>query len=31
MRRWIQNVFRLGLKEIVSLLRDVVMVALIVF
>ncbi len=31
MSRWIQNVFRLGLKEIVSLLRDVVMVALIVF
>ena len=31
MRRWIQNAFRLGLKEIVSLLRDVVMVALIVF
>ena len=31
MRRWIQNVFRLGLKEIISLSRDVVMVALIVF
>jgi len=31
MQRWIQNVFRLGLKEIVSLSRDVVMVALIAF
>ena len=31
MRRWIQNVFRLGLKEIISLSRDVVMVALIAF
>ncbi len=31
MQRWIQNVFHLGLKEIVSLSRDVVMVALIVF
>ena len=31
MWRWVQNVFRLGLKEIASLSRDVVMVALIVF
>src|SRR6516165_4903258 len=31
MRRWIQNVFRLGLKEFASLSRDVVMVALIIF
>ena len=31
MQRWIQNVFRLGLKEIISLSRDVVMVALIAF
>jgi ABC-2 type transport system permease protein len=31
MWRWIQNVFHLGLKEIASLSRDVVMVALIIF
>jgi ABC-2 type transport system permease protein len=31
MWRWIQNVFRLGLKEFASLSRDVVMVALIIF
>lgn len=31
MRRWLQNVFRLGLKEIVSLSRDVVMVVLIIY
>jgi ABC-2 type transport system permease protein len=31
MWRWIQNVYHLGLKEIASLLRDVVMVGLIVF
>ena len=31
MKRWIQNVLRLGLKEIISLSRDVVMVALIAF
>lgn len=31
MWRWIQNVFHLGLKEIASLSRDAVMVALIVF
>jgi ABC-2 type transport system permease protein len=31
MWRWIENVFHLGLKEIASLSRDVVMVALIVF
>lgn len=31
MRRWLQNVFRLGLKEFASLSRDVVMVALIIF
>lgn len=31
MRRWLQNVFRLGLKEFASLSRDVVMVGLIIF
>ena len=31
MRRWLQNVFRLGLKELASLSGDVVMVALIVY
>jgi ABC-2 type transport system permease protein len=31
MTRWLQNVFRLGLKEISSLARDVVMVVLIVY
>ena len=31
MIRWVQNVFHLGLKEIASLSRDVVMVALIVY
>jgi len=31
MRRWLQNVFRLGLKELASLSRDVVMVALILY
>jgi ABC-2 type transport system permease protein len=31
MTRWFQNVFRLGLKEISSLARDVVMVVLIVY
>ena len=31
MWRWVQNVFRLGLKEIASLSRDVVMVALIIY
>lgn len=31
MWRWMQNVFRLGLKEIASLSRDVVMVALIIY
>lgn len=31
MQRWLQNVFRLGLKEIASLSRDIVMVALIAF
>lgn len=31
MSRWVQNVFRLGLKEIASLSRDVVMVVLIVY
>jgi len=31
MTRWIRNVFRLGLKEIASLLRDTVMVVLIVY
>lgn len=31
MWRWLQNVFRLGLKEIASLSRDTVMVALIAF
>jgi ABC-2 type transport system permease protein len=31
MNQWMQNVFRLGLKEIASLSRDVVMVVLIVF
>ena len=31
MRRWAQNVFHLGLKEIASLSRDVVMVVLIVY
>ena len=31
MQRWLQNVFRLGLKEFASLSRDVVMVALIIF
>jgi ABC-2 type transport system permease protein len=31
MQRWVQNVFRLGLKEFASLSRDVVMVALIIF
>jgi ABC-2 type transport system permease protein len=31
MMRWFQNVFRLGLKEIASLSRDVVMVILIIY
>jgi ABC-2 type transport system permease protein len=31
MRRWALNVFRLGLKEIMSLSRDVVMVVLIIY
>lgn len=31
MRRWVQNVFRLGLKELASLSSDVVMVVLIVY
>lgn len=31
MSRWVQNVFRLGLKEISSLSRDVVMVVLLVY
>ena len=31
MWRWVQNVFRLGLKEIASLSRDVVMVVLIIY
>jgi ABC-2 type transport system permease protein len=31
MWRWMQNVFRLGLKEIASLSRDVVMVVLIIY
>ena len=31
MSRWVQNVFRLGLKEIASLSRDLVMVVLIVY
>lgn len=31
MRRWFDNVFRLGLKEIESLSRDIVMVVLIVY
>lgn len=31
MRRWVLNVFRLGLKEIMSLSRDVVMVVLIIY
>lgn len=31
MRRWFQNVFRLGLKEIASLSRDIVMVVLIIY
>jgi ABC-2 type transport system permease protein len=31
MRRWLQNVFHLGLKEFASLARDVVMVGLIIF
>jgi ABC-2 type transport system permease protein len=31
MWRWLQNVFRLGLKEFASLSRDVVMVVLIIF
>ncbi|MDF2119183.1 ABC transporter permease [Roseiarcaceae bacterium H3SJ34-1] len=31
MRRWIENVFHLGLKELASLSRDVVMVVLIVY
>lgn len=31
MVRWAQNVFRLGLKEIASLSRDVVMIVLIVY
>jgi ABC-2 type transport system permease protein len=31
MRRWMQNVFRLGLKEIASLSSDVVMVILIIY
>ena len=29
MRRWLENVFRLGVKEFASLSRDVVMVVLI--
>jgi ABC-2 type transport system permease protein len=31
MRRWFQNVFRLGVKELASLARDVVMVVLIIY
>ena len=31
MRRWIENVFHLGLKELASLSRDVVMVVLIIY
>ncbi len=31
MRRWIENVFHLGLKELASLARDVVMVVLIIY
>jgi ABC-2 type transport system permease protein len=31
MGRWVRNVFRLGVKEIVSLFRDVVLVGLIVY
>lgn len=31
MWRWVQNVFRLGLKELASLSRDVVMVVLIIY
>ena len=31
MRRWFQNVFRLGVKELASISRDTVMVVLIVF
>ena len=31
MRRWVQNVFRLGLKELASLSHDVVMVVLIIY
>jgi ABC-2 type transport system permease protein len=31
MRRWVENVFHLGLKELASLSRDVVMVVLIIY
>ncbi len=31
MWRWLQNVFRLGIKELASISRDTVMIALIVF